>query len=331
MNGKSDSINQEKYDAPACIRDIFLHDDKYINKLNSYIKQKSDLKTEFKEKLLIYTNMVEIRATNPLQFPRNKGSEGKKGTVKEFSKKSRREFIKFLSKIDNTFHLWQDLTFADDVMNKKETRTKNSNQALNRFRRIILNKYPSIKIAYKREWQPRKSGALEGEYIPHFHMFISVTDMLGHLNCYTLAGELALIWVKCTQTTEIMKSQSVALHSKSYRLIENQKHALKYASKYISKPAENWTEESIGRSWGTIGKFNIPKPEVREVTPDEMVHIKRRFRKIAPKRHPIQKALRNKETPMFLIVNQKTVTRIIQNTESILDENCFTYFEEDRN
>jgi hypothetical protein len=269
--------------------------------------------------------MVEIRQTNPLKQSGN--TAGEKDIIKEFSKKSRREFIKFLCKIKDKLILWQDITFADDVMQNKSERKEVSNKSLNRFRRKVLEKYLSVKIAYKREWEPRKSGNLKGEYIPHFHMFISVPDMSEDYELFNLASELARTWVDCTKTKEIHKSLSVALHSKSYRIINSQKQALKYATKYITKSGENWADQSIGRSWGTIGKFDIAKPEIREMTSTEMVHIKRRFRKIAPKKHFIQKALRQKETPTFLIVKEETVKRIIENTKDLLENKCRDFFE----
>jgi hypothetical protein len=215
--------------------------------------------------------------------------------------------------------LWQDVTFSDDVMQVKLERKEVSNKTLNRFRRIVHEKYPSIKIAYKREWQPRKSGDLTGEHIPHFHMFASVPDASEENEIIRLAADLAYIWVDCTGTKEISKALRVAIHPKSYRIIKNQKQAIKYATKYITKPGGNWADESIGRSWGTIGKFNIAKPKIRKMTPTEMVSVKRRFRKIAPKKHPIQKALRQKETPTFLIVNENTVNRILEHTQCQLD------------
>jgi hypothetical protein len=149
-------------------------------------------------------------------------------------------------------------------------------------------------------------------------MFLSVPDMSEDYELFNLASDLAKTWVGCTKTEEIQKSLSVALNSKSYRIIKSQKQALKYATKYITKPGENWADESIGRSWGTIGKFDIAKPEIMEMTPDEMVHVKRRLRKLAPKRHFIQKALRKKETATFLITKEDTVNRIIEHTKQLL-------------
>jgi predicted XRE-type DNA-binding protein len=247
---------------------------------------------------------------------------GEKGKIIEFSKKSRREFIKFLCKIKDKLILWQDITFTDDVMQNKSERKKVSNDALNRFRRKVLDKYPSIKIVYKREWEPRKSGNLEGEYVPHFHMFMSVPDVNEDYELFGLASKLANIWVDCTGTKEIQKSLSVALHSKSYRIIKSQKQAMKYATKYITKPSGNWTDKSIGRSWRTIGKFDIPEPEIREMKPAEMVHVRRRLRKIAPKKHFIQKSLKQKEISTFLIVQENTVNRIIAHTQQQLENEC---------
>lgn len=324
MNRISVPKNRKKDVSSACIRDIFLHRKIRLKKLNSYIIGKNGKSREFKEKILIYQNMSEIRLMKPPK--QSKYNAGTKDIIKEFSKKSRRNFIKFLCMISDKLILWQDVTFADDVMQVRDNRKDVSNQTLNRFRRIVLDQYPEIKIAYKREWQPRKSGDLKGEYVPHFHMFISITDMNEESEIFNLAYRLAETWVNCTGTKEIDKAYNVARHQRSYRIIKSQKQALKYATKYITKPNENWTNESIGRSWGKIGKFNIPEPETKEVTQDEMVQIKRRLRKLAPKKHPIQKALKQKLTPTFLIVNKKTVNRILEHTEKMLEDECREYF-----
>jgi hypothetical protein len=62
------------------------------------------------------------------------------------------------------------------------------------------------------------------------------------------------------------------------------------------------------------------------MTPAEMVHVKRLFRKTAPKKHPIQKALRKKETSTFLIIKEQTVDRIIEHTQNHLEDECRDYF-----
>lgn len=312
----------------ACISDIFLHENKRTNNSIRYGLKKSHEKPEFDEKLNIYPNMVEVRPITTLKRWSTPRFTGKKNIITEFSKKSRREFIKFLCKITDRLNLWLDVSFADDVMQDKATRKEVSNEAINRFRRILLDKYPSLKIVYKREWVPRKSGNLQSEYIPHFHMFISVPDISAEPELLDLASQLATIWVDCTKTKEVLKALSVALHTKSYRIINNRDHAIKYATKYVTKPTENWTNESIGRSWGKIGgKFNIAEPKVREMTPAESAQVKRRFRKLMPKRHPIQKALKHRMAPTFLIIKEKTVDRIIEHAQQQLEDECNDFFD----
>lgn len=328
MKDISTSKDQEKDVSPACIRDIFLHRKNSRKKFNSYLKGKILQKSEYKEKLLIYPNMVEIRQTNPPKQSGNKGSAGKKDIIKEFSKKSRNNFKKFLCKIEDKLNLWQDITFVDDVMQIEAERKNVSNKAINRFRRIVLDKHPSIKIAYKREWVTRKSGNLKGEYVPHFHMFLSVPNLREDQDLFNLAIELAKIWVSCTGTKEIEKSLSVAQNYKSYRIIKSLKQAQKYATKYVTKHGENWATESIGRSWGTIGNFNIAKPPEIEMTADEMVQFRRRLRRLAPKKHPIQKALKQKETSTFFIVSKNTVDRIIEHNQKQLEDECREYFKD---
>ena len=144
---------------------------------------------------------------------------------------------------------------------------------------------------------------------------------------FDLALELVKIWVDCTKTKEIHKSLSVAQHPDSYRIIKSQKQALKYATKYITKPGGNWTEESIGRSWGKIGKFDIAVPETRKMTQAEMVYVRRILRKIAPKNHFIQKSLKQSETPTFVIVKENTVNRIIEYTQQQLGNESHNYSE----
>ncbi|MEN6374548.1 MAG: hypothetical protein ABFD75_07190 [Smithella sp.] len=207
----------------ACISDIFLHGNNSTKKSIRYGLEKSSEKQEFDEKLNIYPNMVEVRPISTLKRWSTPRFTGKKNIITEFSKKSRREFIKFLCKITDKLNLWLDVSFADDVMQDKATRKEVSNEAINRFRRILLDKYPSLKIVYKREWVPRKSGNLQGEYIPHFHMFISVPEINAEPELLDLASQLAKIWVECTKTKEVQKALSVALHTKSCRMHQNKR------------------------------------------------------------------------------------------------------------
>ncbi|MEN6374549.1 MAG: hypothetical protein ABFD75_07195 [Smithella sp.] len=62
------------------------------------------------------------------------------------------------------------------------------------------------------------------------------------------------------------------------------------------------------------------------MTPAEAAYVKRRLRKLMPKKHPIQKALKQRMAPTFLIIKEKTVDRIIEHTQQQLEEECLDFF-----
>jgi hypothetical protein len=62
------------------------------------------------------------------------------------------------------------------------------------------------------------------------------------------------------------------------------------------------------------------------MTPAEMVHVRRILRKIAPKNHFIQKSLKQKDTPTFVITKEETVKRIIENAQDQLENECRDFF-----
>ena len=71
------------------------------------------------------------------------------------------------------FFFWQDFTFADDVMAglSISQRAKYSTKVMKAFKEWP-KRGEGIKFIriWKREWRPRLSGILKGQYIPHFHL-----------------------------------------------------------------------------------------------------------------------------------------------------------------
>ena len=316
----------------ACIRDIFLHEEEkhkqeVIEKFEG-AERKRD--ANCREYIAVYPNMTEIKPKNRPVAPALRKRGGTKNKIIEFSRKSRRNFIKLLCKLNELVELWQDFTFADDIMAGKTTQQRRdiSNEILNRFRRIVKEKYPDLWAIYKREWQSRKSGNLTGEHIPHFHIFIAVRNRPDDFEYISLALDLALIWVRCTKTEEFSKALHVARHPNSYRLIKNQRHAMSYASKYVVKSDEFKTEESIGRSWGTLGDVRKSRPKIMEVTPEEAVKFKRVLRKKVKKNKGLKKSLGRPETATFVIIQEKTVDRILKYVGDTLEWECLSFFAE---
>ncbi|MGD1151915.1 MAG: hypothetical protein ABR911_03425 [Syntrophales bacterium] len=308
------------------IEDRFSGED--YKRLFSYIKSKKKLKTEYKEEIHIYPNMVEIKPTNKIQVPRRLRNFGRKGIVTEFSVRSRRNFIKYLCRVSGNFRLWQDFTFADDVMKERGIRERRDvlNQSMNRFRRIVKRTYPEMGIVYKKEWVRRKSGILEGLLVPHVHGFITFGKMKDD-EVSELALNLAETWVNSTGTEEVEKALSVAQNAESYRIVVDQDMAIRYASKYVTKPGELKTEESIGRSWGVIGKVKVEKPEIKEMTPGEMKAFKKLLREVVPENHYLREQLEKEEQATFVIVTKERVDGYLESINEQFEEECSSFFE----
>jgi hypothetical protein len=336
----------------ACIRDIKLHGkaSKYLrealgnqkdhwlfgkspyfdDRFFAYLRDKNRPKTDFKEILLVYPNMVELRPVNKITYPEKRSNPGRKGNVTEFSYKSRKNFIKRFCKIISEFRVWLDLTFADDVMQVKTVVEKKivSNKALNRFRRVFLREYEDYGIVYKREWMKRKSGELIGDFVPHFHTFLACPS-LSENELFDLAKGLARIWVEATKTEQTEKALSVAIHKNSYRLIADRDQAIKYATKYVTKPGEFQTDESIGRSWGTIGKIEIGKAEIMELTPAEAKVIRKQFSQEVPEKcASFRESLLIPESATFLIIKRSRTNEIIESVSDWLEQESMSFFDE---
>lgn len=321
---------RKKHVTAACISNIFLHSQeerkKELRKVLNDFDRIGKFKEDYRERSLIYPNMVEIKQVNRVGSHVTKGkNEGKRGKITEFSTTSRRNFIKKFCMLTDNPELWQDFTFADDVMEGQSIEEKRdvSNKTLNRLRRHIKEEYPESWVIYKREWEPRKSGKLKGECIPHFHAFIGgIND-----DYLELAVNLAEKWVDYMGTAERQKALRVALHINSFRIIESQAQAMRYATKYVTKDNKLITDESIGRSWGTIGNVPFGDPLVIEMTHDEAVKLRRLFRKLVPKRHYLQKQLREQEVSTFVIVKQETVLRYLEYIRADHEQEVMTFFE----
>lgn len=298
--------------------------------LKEYIKAKQAKKIEYKERVIVHQNLVEIKQNNQPILGGERG--GLKKPMLDYSSKSRRNFIKTLCKLKRHPKLWQDFTFPDDVMEGLSIAEKRdySNATHLRFRNRIDYIYKeSYEMIWKREWQPRKSGALKGQYVPHYHFFIRRKDYEMTWSEYRdLALELATIWVNCTKSLH-PSALSVAINEKSYREIRDAKEAAMYAVKYVGKKGEiSDFGESIGRSWGRIGKLEMKEAKVIDLSPDEMVRLKRMLRHIVPKKHHMQTKLRNREESTFVIVQGDTVERMIDFIREGQEMEVFEFFDE---
>ena len=275
----------------------------------------------FGRHLNLFPGYVEIRTQNKRIVP-GKSSCIKRGKITEFSNKSANNYRKMVSRIPRGQHptLWQDFTFCDLAMIGKaqKERAELNTAVMHAFRKKVKRKYQALWLVYRREWERRKSGMLIGEDLPHNHCLIGGIQGYGHP--YDVAAELALMWVDCTHIEDKEKHREaleVALHRKSYRLIENLTTALKYVTKYTGKPSDVHLENA-GRAWGRIGDVPQAEPIIEQVTDSEDAWFRRLVRrslrkgkKVTSRARRFKKTIADQGRDTFVYLNIESQKRIM--------------------
>ena len=311
---------------PAVPRDACISD---IKNQVIYKIKKSEHNQDFRiveadhQNLHIYNGIVLVRdngkglGVNYLDVDKKRG---KKGKLTSYSKRSRLNMMKHLGMLKNRPEFWFDFTYTDDVMEglSIEERKSKSSSDLNKLNiwasRNGIDRYG----CWKREWEPRKSGKLKGQHIPHFHFVISMAGA-SDLNYQQIYFRMADKWLDITGAEGKYKSDGlrVLYHEKSYRFIKSQKQMRKYMQKYITKSDELVTDESIGRSWGIIGDAIDHDPEIMEMENDEMVLLKRMLRKLCKGmnrkvKYGLSFCLKHTLTKFFVLMDKQTVYQMLE-------------------
>ena len=213
--------------------------------------------------------------------PQVKRGGGLRGTVKGFSRGSRRRLMSKIAKIDRRAMLpaFVTLTYPDSFPEPRE-----SKKHLKVFVKRLRREFPSAGLIWKLE--PQQRGA------PHYHLLVWGCEV-GELrtwvpqNWYEIGGGgdiKHLLWHEgklgngnkhCTQQVH------------SFRGV------WAYAAKYLGKTFEiaGWDSKAVGRFWAVVSPVNIPFGElqVRELPRADAVAIMRyqkRFAKLKSRDYP---------------------------------------------
>lgn len=268
--GEFDHRDYPGYKNPACIKSIFsiAAEDGRI----SVVYEPPVSRLDFAS-VTICGGLVEINASAPVgsrvrvEMDEETGVEcfvgdgkGKssRGKIRGFSRKSRNRLIKETAKLKNDPNIWVDLTFPDEFFegcHGLSDIAEKSSKALKRFKRMLGENINGI---WKREYESRKSGKNKGDYFPHFHLLLNIPSV--ELENESL--KIRSLWLETLQYLGLSgegleKSARVTLNPKSWRIINDRKHASRYVSKYVAKiQCLNDIDDdvSLGRFWGYIGK-----------------------------------------------------------------------------
>ncbi len=241
-----------------------------------------------------------------------------RGEIKGFSNKSRSNFLQLFGKVDGKIELWIDLTFHDQVLKDHKTskeKAQFSSEKIRVFLQWFKRNYPDDWLIWKREWQPRKSGILQGDSCPHLHTFLNGIDE-------DQKNEILQKWVDITgvQNEFRIEALMVAFHPKSWRRVKSASEAQRYATKYSSKATE-----ATGRSWGKVGPVPIAEPKKLQLTAYQKVLLRRALRAYTKrsqkklkrkdrqyKKYQLKNRLKNKDFQGFILMPGLEVVRIIE-------------------
>jgi hypothetical protein len=261
-------LGLDKRNTDACLRSIIAH--------NIYLSCCNHSKSTFKVET--FPGMIEIKFKPVLiRSGHPTGSLNQRGKIKQFSTKSRRRLIKTICRFPHSFGMRFELTFADDVMEglNQEDRSRKGSIYLHRLQTWIERNNPLLQIIWKREWEPRKSGKLKDQVLPHYH-FMMYSQGFTKEDYENAWVKFAIKWVKLTGTTD-SNALSVALHQRSRGFLKPDDEYVNYFGKYISK--SRFKEgEGVGRFWGTIGNLEQAKGENIPLDDYQVMQLKRLMR-----------------------------------------------------
>jgi hypothetical protein len=316
--------------------------------LKGHIWKSIDTQPSTHHKFVVYPGMTEIkRPISGLRGGRHE-SNAKRGKITRFSRKSRIAMKKFQCKIATPWDFRFEHTYADDVLEDRtmEERALKCSHDIDLQKKFIERHYPDMRILYKKEYERRKSGTLQGEYGPHVHCVAQHKGWLPNDERYLLAyRDIAEHWIKITGTKrDKEKAMAVIFNKKSYGYLGGEGYDA-YMSKwssYISKETSEIVGEegsSIGRVWGHIGEIELSTGQEIDITDRQILLAQRTLRRylrstqkrtkklsdgtrirVKPK-YPYEKRLRDKYFQGFVIIKDETVHRILQSISVVAEKN----------
>jgi len=295
----------------ACICDIFSQGviDEVPEAYQEYKKTIIPLKRSWNDEIIIYKNYTKIKACR-----QGFSGGGDRSVIKGFSSNSRRRMIQLMASLEDYPNFWLDFTYPDEVVKDltKDERGLKSARDMKELQRFLDRKYKTMLYVWKKEYVKRKSGALIGQYVPHFHVLLkheSVNQNNYNIHCIRIQLE----WLRIIGANKIEKACKVATNAKSYRWLKNKKMAQIYVSKYVAKTERNIGFKT-GRIWGHSSDLKIIEGIKIKLTDWEAMKVRRTLRGFLGKnkrKKILFNLLQQNTKSAWLLIKDETVKRIL--------------------
>jgi len=237
--------------------------------------QSRRLRREKPVKVHVHADMLDIEisdeARGMVARDRSHSGGGVRGTVNGFSRASRKRMIEFMAKVRNTGSMMFLTMTYDDTTAWHDSEWMTA--CFETFRRRFERAYPGWRAIWRKEHQSRKSGALIGTFVPHYHFIIFTGEnhekqvLDGLCEAFTAWGSEA--WQEITGSTD----ENHLVYGFHATPVRSRKHAYSYVGKYVAKCENNGI--STGRVWGRIGQFDTSASETFLLSEDEYIELRR--------------------------------------------------------
>jgi len=215
---------------------------------------------------LLTTHAGMIKLTENITTEVIQKGGGPRGQVQGLSYASRRRALRTLCMVRGQGRgVFLTLTYSD-AASPLWSRNK---AHLDKFLKRLRRHFPDAGYFWRIEYQRRKSGDNVGTPVPHFHLLIfgipgTITDF---------RAWVAQAWFEVVGTGDQhhRRAGTEASHIKSRR------HAMRYASKYMTKDDPDLIDEVgvTGRMWGYGGELDLSSASVGELLRSEYVELRR--------------------------------------------------------
>lgn len=292
-----------------------LTDTACISRINGHYLNDPENIYDSRDYIEVFPGYIQVRFGSPGQSVHPPPAPSPRGEITTFSPDSRRRLLKLYGSLADRPNLWFDLTFPDDVMAglSVSERAALSYSIFRKFDKRLKRHRQLSEIwgIVRREWQPRKSGPLVGEEIPHMHVLAGGLNV-SQKNYGRIARRILRIWVDCLGTNN-ENALKVAMHEKSYRYIHDAKMAFVYASKYTCKIEGHYRGSgSYGRFWFKLGKPPIAEPITLRTHLPESDMLRRIFRRLFRKSKRLSKSLSKRSVTTWFFCSITTTLKLLQ-------------------
>ncbi len=224
-----------------------------------------------------------------------KGATSTRGTVRGFSRRSRRRLMRLVASIDKRAlgvrPLFLTLTYPG-VYSEDWREWKRHHDA---FVKALRRKYPTCSLIWRMEAQKR--GA------PHYHMLVFGVPFIPY------------DWVAQTWFRVVGSGDPAHLAAGSeVRRVRSWRGVMHYVGKYLAKDDRGEWDVDTGRVWGVCGREHLPLAWLRvEVTYLEFLQLRRQLRRYTQARaRGLRYCYRSRFAGTWVIMDWRTGVRLLE-------------------